>query len=250
MDQIAKLSSLTALEIRCDRMTERGMDALKRLPKLRLLEAAKSFGPAIADRLSELSNLEGLALVGPKVPSVHLRGMKYLRQFATDTPLDVVIVGAPPPARLDSLWLEDLPTLESVRLWYTAFFDVRLADLPALREFESAPAALPVVAVNQCLRAPKLQRLALSDVEISGGRRIAWAGALHLDRLEVDGINSLSHRPVEFEFRDLNNLEELTISFNSGLGELHFGRMPKLKELSVIQNPKLSAIDLGGVPAN
>ena len=230
-------------------MTEKGIDALKQLPKLRFLRLRNISDQRFADRLIELSNLEGLALVGPKMPSVHLRGMKHLRQFVTDTPLGEVIIGAPPPAQLRSLWLEDLPALESLRLWFTAFSDVRLADLPALREFDSGQAALPVAALDQCLRSPKLQRLALSDVEIGGEKRIAWAGASRLDRLQVDGINPLSHRPREFDFRDLNNLEKLTVSFNSGLDELHLGPLPKLKELSVIQNPKLSAIDLGGLPA-
>ena len=242
--QIAAIRSLSALSIRCPHATERRCRAAKEVAKLEILAANRCRRRPASRAPERTAAFEGLVLESPTLKRVDLNGFAHLRQFCIGAS-----VGDPDDQfHLDSLRVESLPALASLRLRDIVPATTRLGDLPELVEADICNSTFPIGALRQILALPKLDSLALFFSDIPGSDFVEFDSCKQLRRLEITEINHTLRHPMRCRVANLSSLDDLYLGYNVSLDELELGSLPKLKQITMTCSPRVRTIDLRGAP--
>lgn len=247
--EIAKLKSLTALSINCEHVTAQGIRQLANLPRLKYLRLVKLSNEHLTDSLSEFPALEGLVVEATKLHNLTIRRLPRLVRFGTEGDSRAEnLRECSNWCEIDSLSLESLPALRSMRLLVLTCHDLRLDGVPELREVEFDNGDISSAVLRPVSTLPTLESLAISDTEIDGADQLTFESLGRLRRLLVENIDTQSRRLSSIRANNLPNLETLRVDRNSSLRSAQFGQLPRLKSFVFSTNPLVHSIDVNGMP--
>lgn len=245
---IAKLKNLTALSIDCAHVTTQGLKQLVNLPRLKYLRLVSISDERVIDGLSELPMLEALVIETARVRHLTIRGLPRLVQFGTEGNSLAENNQFSNSCEIDSLSLNSLPALRSMRLADLECHELRLDGVPELREVEFDNGWISTVVFQTPLALPTLKSFAVSDTEIDDASQLSFDSLDRLRRLLIANVVWHSRHPISIRADNLPNLEVLKVQGNSSLRSAQFGRLPQLKSFSFSVNPLVRSIDVHGMP--